>query len=70
MEYFVTSQPEMQPIVDYMNKKIDEKGYISMDDLTGNKDRIHGLVFPTQEEADKYKDAYHALFPNENEEWK
>ena len=69
MEHFVTSRPELKSIVDIINKKIDQKGYCSMDDLIGNKDHIHGFVFPNQEEAYKFVDAFHVWFPNKDEEW-
>jgi len=70
MEYFVTSQPELQPLVDKVNKNIEKKGYCTMDDLTGNGDKLHGIMFRTQEEADEFKDAFKVFFPERSSEWK
>lgn len=66
METFTTDRPELQPLVERVNKACDQKGFCSMHDLTGNYDTIHGLMFPTQEEADKFVDAYRVLFPLRN----
>lgn len=65
MEHFVTSRPELEPIVDLINKNLDQKGYCSLDDLIGNGDTIHGYVFSNQKEADKAIEAFHVIFPKE-----
>ena len=69
MEEDVKSKIEIEmkkAMVDYLTSydlPYSKSGGVSMHDLTGNYDTLHGYMFSNQKEADNFKEMFQTLFP-------